>query len=199
MIGVVPTTERRDCRAGLVDRASAALRSVRYTALLAPVGVVALGRAAVRPDKVPRLWHLVAGREAGDSPRPGRAWLLGHAVASILLGLVGWVVLAMTAIALVRGPFYGLVDPGPYDNAWGGPTRAGAWSTHFLVSVPLVAAGVALAAGVAALHRRVGGRLEGRPAPWWVAALTLAACALTLLLVIGWVGQLGAGDGTAQP
>ena len=53
---------------------------------------------------------------------------------------------------LFRGVLYGLVDHGPDDNSWGGPTRTGGWLVHFLISAP---ASLLLLAALAAVHQRL--------------------------------------------
>ena len=42
----------------------------------------------------------------------------------------------LVTLLVARGLFYGLIDDGPYDTSWGGPTLAGAWAAHALISVP---------------------------------------------------------------
>lgn len=84
---------------------------------------------------------------------------------------------------MARGVLFGLVDRGPYDHSWGGPTRGGAWLAHFAVA----AAGLALLWCVAYLDDRLGARfVRGERTGAWV----LLACAAGAVFVVAWVHQL---------
>lgn len=146
-------------------RLNSVLRSLAYAASITPVGVAALTTAVTHPDRTTRLWGRLArrtiGHRTGDLDcAPSRVWLAGHAVMSVLLGLVAWMLIAIVGLMVARGALYGFVEDGPYDQAWGGPTLRGAWITHFAVSLPILAASVLLASGVTGLHRRTTRRLE---------------------------------------
>ncbi|MGH3566803.1 MAG: hypothetical protein ACRDRH_12370 [Pseudonocardia sp.] len=176
-------------------RLNAVLRSLAYAASITSVGVAALGLAVTHPDHTARLWGRLArrtiGHRTGDlNCAPGRVWLAGHAVMSVLLGLVGWMLIAIVGLMVARGALYGFVDAGPYDQAWGGPTLGGAWITHFAVSLPILAASMLLAVGVTGLHRRTTRRLEGTRAPWWVVPIVFMACAAAALFFIAWSRQV---------
>lgn len=93
--------------------------------------------------------------------RPGA----GYALLTVLLGLPALVLAGVLVLAVVRGPFYGLVDHGPYDDSRGGPGRAGAWLAHAAAAVPFAAASAALLCGLAALHSRMTAPLRGEPEP----------------------------------
>jgi hypothetical protein len=90
--------------------------------------------------------------------RPRRARRLAHAAMGIFWGTLSLLPVGLEVFFVVRGVLYGVVDRGPYDNAWGGPTRAGAWLAHFGLGLLFAAAGLALLWGIAQVHRRLGAR-----------------------------------------
>jgi hypothetical protein len=66
------------------------------------------------------------------------------------------------------------VVPGPYVDAWGGPTLAGAWAVHAAVWVGLAAVAVGMWWAVVALSDRVAAHVRGeRRAAWSVALATI--------------------------
>ncbi|SCG53241.1 hypothetical protein [Micromonospora inositola] len=171
--------------------------SLVYCAALAPLAVFALVTAPLgRSDRAARRWRalrtglLGAPPVAGAGRRPGPVAVVGHGLLSLLLGLAALVPLGVELLMVLRGVLYGVVDPGPYTNSWGGPTRAGAWLAHFLVGLPLAAAGLAALVGIAAVHQRLTGGLDGaRPAPWLIPVTLLIAVAGALLFV-AWTHQI---------
>lgn len=164
-------------------------RSVLTCALLVPLGLAALVAALVgQGAAAARWWRRLDGGESLSRPRA--VAVAGHAVASVLLGVAALPALGTLLLSVLRGLFYGLVDQGPYDNAWGGPTRAGAWVAHFLISIPLAAAGVAVLIGVAAVHRRLTRSLDGERLAWWVVPVTVVLGLLAVLLIVGWTRQI---------
>ena len=101
------------------------------------------------------------------------------------LGLWAWFVAFLVIVGFLRGPLYGFVVPGPYDDAWGGPTFAGAWAVHALVWVGTVLVAIGLWWAVVALDRRVGEHLDGsRRGPW---SLPLAGVLLTVAVAFVWL------------
>jgi hypothetical protein len=114
----------------------------------------------------------------------------GHAVAGLALGVVALVPLALLLVAVLRGVFYGIVDPGPYDTSWGGPSRAGAWLAHLLVGIPIMLAGLGALAGIAALHRRLSVALDGGPRPRWLVPVTVAVVGVVAVFVVLWSRQI---------
>lgn len=113
--------------------------------------------------------------------------------ATLLRGGLRLVQLLLTAIAVLlvaRGPLYGFVDPGPYDDAWGGPSRAGAWATHAGIAVVLGALAAGLFLGVERLRRRLARQDRGEPAAWWVRPAAVTACVAAALFVAAWTQQL---------
>lgn len=173
---------------------SRVLRPGAYLALLLPTAVAAVVTSLFAPDQTYRRWTRLSAGKQGAAPRGARVGtrgrLLGHAVASVFVGLVGWVLLAMIGLMIARGALYGVVDRGPYDNAWGGPSRAGAWLTHFAISVPIAAVAVVLVVGVANLHLRMTRPLHGEAMPRWTVPVVLVMCGAASLFLVGWVQQI---------
>lgn len=169
-------------------------RALAYAVSVAPLGLLSLVTALVSPERTAERWERLAARVtggAGGSGRPpGPAGAFGHAVMSVLLGLVAWVLILLVLLMVARGALYGVVDPGPYDDAWGGPSLAGAWLVHLAVSIPVAALAVLLATGVTGLHVRLTGRLQGAATPGWVLPVALLLCAAAALFVVGWTSQL---------
>jgi len=173
----------------------ACARSALYCALLIPVGTAALfavlaGRAGVAVSWWRRLRTRLLRVAPAPIARPRPAAVLRHAVASILLGAVALVPLGVQVLMMLRGVLYGLVDRGPYDHSWGGPGRAGAWLAHFLVGVPMSVAGLAALVGIAAVHQRLSGSLDGARSPRWLAPVTVLVCLAGALFVVAWSRQL---------
>lgn len=169
-------------------------RRLLYCAALLPLAAASLfavpvGRARAAAGWWLRLRGWLLGAEEAPG-RPGVFVVAGHAVLSLLLGATALVPFGVLLAFVFRGVFYGLVDHGPYDNSWGGPSRAGAWFAHFLVSLPMAAAAVLLLAGIAALHGRLTAMLAGRrPGPWMLTvALVLPLPAVVLF--IAWLHQI---------
>ena len=155
------------------------LAGIRHGAGLLPRGLAALGA-------------LLAGR--AEAARrligAGRGRVLPAVGATVLLGVLSLIPLGGGVLAVLRGALYGLVDHGPYDDSWGGPTRAGAWLAHAAVAVPLAVAALAVLAALAGLHRRLLARLDGRPAPGWAVPVTVLAVAAAAVLVVAWIRQV---------
>jgi hypothetical protein len=121
---------------------------------------------------------------------PAAPLLAAHAVLTVLLGALAWVLAGVLALAVTRGPFYGLVADGPYDDAWGGPTLAGAWLAHFAVSVPLAAVATTLLYGLTCLHHRTTGPLRGVRRPRWALPVALLSGVAGALFVVAFLHQL---------
>jgi hypothetical protein len=192
-----PTGPQRHARPRLPYRmARASGRSLLYAATLLPVAIAALPAALVgRARTAARWWRWLRTGLLGAAPvesrrDPGPFAVIGHALLSLLLGTAALVPLGVLVLFVLRGALYGLVDPGPYDTSWGGPTRGGAWLAHFLVGLPMAAAGLAVLIGVAAVHQRLTRSLDGhRRAPWLIPVTLLIALA-GALFVFAWTRQL---------
>jgi hypothetical protein len=171
-------------------------RSVVYCVALIPLAVAALFATLCGRADAATLWWIrlrtrVLGEPApGATGRPRFAAVAGHAILSALLGAAALVPLGVEVLFVLRGVFYGFVDPGPYNDSWGGPSRAGAWTVHFLVSLPMAAAGIFVLIGIAAVHQRLTLALTGRrPAPW-VIVVALVVPALAVIFFILWLHQI---------
>jgi len=175
-----------------------AARSLVYCAALIPVAVAALALVvAGRPRMAARWWQGLRTRLLGRSPDPdGKSGTGGpgavglHAVASLLLGAAALVPLGFQLLFVFRSVLYGFVDHGPYDTSWGGPTRAGAWIAHFLIGIPISAAGLAALVGIAALHQRLTAALDGQPRPRWLLPVTVVVGGLATGFVVAWSRQI---------
>ena len=180
-------------RRGLVGRV---VRAIASDVALVPVGVAAMVGAVVgRGDGVHERWRRL-GRFLGAAEvvrlrRPGRAALFLHGFSSLVLGVLCWFLVMMLVLAVLRGPFYGLVEHGPYGpGTWGGPTKAGAWAVHAAVAVPLIPVlGFALR-GIALLHAATVRRLYGSLTPWWTVPVTAVLTIAGLALLYSWIQQI---------
>jgi hypothetical protein len=158
------------------------LRDVRHGAALLPIGLAAAGTAVTcRQEPAARRM----GVRTASRPRT-----LPAAFVTTLLGLLSLVPLGLEVLFVLRGLLYGLVDPGPYGDAWGGPTRAGAWLAHAAIGAVLAVAGLAALRFLARLQRRLVASLDGRSAPGWTVPVTLVATGATAALVVAWTRQI---------
>ncbi|MEU1400273.1 hypothetical protein ABZ403_29960 [Micromonospora zamorensis] len=172
-------------------------RSLAYCATLVPVAVLTLvtaplggaGCAAARWRAL-RAGLLRMPPAAVPGRQPGTVAVLGHALLSLLLGAVALLPLGVQLLMVLRGALYGLVDRGPYDDSWGGPTRAGAWVAHFLVGLPMAFAGLAALIGIAAVHQRLTRRLDGERGPRWLIPSVLLIALAGALLFVAWTRQV---------
>jgi hypothetical protein len=111
-------------------------------------------------------------------------------VLGVGLGVWAWFVAFLVVVGFARGPLYGLVVPGPYDDAWGGPSLWGAWVVHAAVWVGVGVAAVGMWWAVVALADRVAGHVRGERRARWavpVAAVLLVAAAIFVWL---WIRQI---------
>ncbi|CCH21743.1 hypothetical protein [Micromonospora lupini] len=184
-------------RSRLDRTARLAGRSLAYCATLVPVALLALVTAPVGgADAAAARWRRLRTGLLGAPPtptpdrRPGPVAVLGHGLLSLLLGFVALLPLGVQLLLVLRGMLYGIVDPGPYDHSWGGPTRAGAWLAHFLVGLPMAAAGLAALIGIAAVHQRLTRRLDGERSAAWLLPATLLIAAAGALFFVAWLHQI---------
>ena len=171
-------------------------RSIVYDVALVPVGVAAIVGAVVgRGDGVHERWRRL-GRFLGAVEgvrlrRPGRGALVLQGFSSLVLGVVCWFLVMMLVLAVVRGPFYGFVEQGPYGpGTWGGPTKAGAWAVHAAIAVPLISVLSFALRGIALLHAATVRRLYGSFTPWWTIPATAVLTVAGLVLLYSWTQQL---------
>src|SRR5262249_34823761 len=121
------------------------------------------------------LAEFAAALAGGPPPRAPR---VPHAGMGVGVGTLALLPVGPEVFFVVRGVLYGVVDQGPYDNAWGGPTRAGAWLAHFGIGLLSAAAGLALLWCIAQLHRKLGARwLRGERTGAWVVPTAVMAAA----------------------
>ncbi|WP_430498476.1 hypothetical protein ACQRWP_26175 [Micromonospora trifolii] len=172
-------------------------RSLAYCATLFPVAVLTLvtaplggAGAAVARWRALRTGLLGMPPTAVPGRRPGTVAVLGHALLSLLVGAVALLPLGVELLVVLRGVLYGLVESGPYVGAWGGPTRAGAWLAHFLIGLPMAAAGLAALIGIAAVHQRLTRRLDGERGPLWLLPTVLLMALAGALLFVAWTRQI---------
>ncbi|MEV4823742.1 hypothetical protein [Micromonospora sp. NPDC049274] len=172
-------------------------RSLAYCATLVPVALVALVTAPVGgADAAVARWRRLRSGLLGAPPtpapgrRPSPVAVLGHGLLSLLLGFVALLPLGVQLLLVLRGVLYGIVDRGPYDHSWGGPSRAGAWLAHFLVGLPMAAAGLAALIGIAAVHQRLTRRLDGERSPAWLLPTTLLIAVAGALFFVAWLHQI---------
>ncbi|MFC7707663.1 hypothetical protein [Micromonospora lupini] len=184
-------------RSRLDRTARLAGRSLAYCATLVPVALLALVTAPVGgADAAAARWRRLRTGLLGAPPtptpdrRPGPVAVLGHGLLSLLLGFVALLPLGVQLLLVLRGVLYGIVDSGPYDHSWGGPTRAGAWLAHFLVGLPMAAAGLAALIGIAAVHQRLTRRLDGERTAAWLLPATLLIAAAGALFFVAWLHQI---------
>ncbi|MGW8761066.1 hypothetical protein ACWGN5_01060 [Streptomyces sp. NPDC055815] len=153
------------------------------------VGAVVAGRS----DWARAWWARVDAPDPAlpaASRRPGAGRLLAHALVCVPLGLLALIPVGIEVLFVLRGVLYGLVDQGPYDHSWGGPTMAGAWITHFLVALPFAAAGLGALWLLDRLRSRLAGQLWGRRVGAGPVFALLVSSAAGVLLVIAWIHQL---------
>lgn len=176
---------------------SAARRFARragYATVLLPASVATVGAVAIGRTDRARGWWARAGEQgpAARTPsgQPGAARLLAHAALCVPLGLLALIPVGIEILFVFRGVLYPLVDRGPYDHSWGGPSVGGAWLAHFVVSVPFAVAGVGALWLLGLLHTRLAGRLWGRPAGFGIFVAAAAASVCGVGAVIAWIHQL---------
>lgn len=168
-------------------------RRVGYAAVLLPASVVTVGAVMVgRADRACEWWAR-AGEQGSarqtSGGRPGAARLLAHALLCVPLGLLALIPVGVEILFVLRGVLYPLVDQGPYDDSWGGPSVVGAWLAHFGVGVPFAVAGVGALWLLGGLHSRLAGWIGGRRVGLGPCVTTAAASVGGVALVIAWIHQ----------
>ncbi|PXX70914.1 hypothetical protein DFR70_101335 [Nocardia tenerifensis] len=112
-----------------------------------------------------------------------------HSVLGGALGVLTWFLAFLAVLAAVRGIFYPLLND-HYENSWGGPTLAGAWTVHALLGVGLLPAWLLLLAALGVLQVRLTRALLGRAGPRWPVPAAVLLCAGGVLLFVAWLHQL---------
>lgn len=154
-----------------------------YDAMLLPAGLLTMADAVLgEPETAARRWHRLGTTAAPKT----NARTFGDGLLSAVLGLASLFVLFLTVLAVVRGPFWGLVEHGPVEpGTWGGPSRAGAWLTHGLLAVPCMIAFLVVLRGIAALQALL---VEGTRR--WVLPATIVVAGGTLAFFSAWLQQV---------
>lgn len=176
------------------------LRSIGYDARLVGLGMQTMADAITGQERTTdrRRQQLtrrsgvrgVVEPRTGSGSEPGAGELFGFGLVSSVLGVLSWFLVMLLVMAVVRGPFYGLVEHGPFGpGTWGGPTLAGAWAAHAAISVPIIVALLFVFRAVEWLHTALVRRLYNS-AGQWVLPATISVCAAGLLLIWSWIQQL---------
>ncbi|WP_328325856.1 hypothetical protein OHA70_36615 [Kribbella sp. NBC_00382] len=172
------------------------IRSIGYDLGLVPVSLLAivwsLGGGA---DAVHQIWRKLAGFQGSAEPirlrRPGVAGSVLNALVSLVLGLLSWFLLMMLVIAVVRGPFFGFVEDGPFGpDTWGGPTKAGAWAVHAAVAVPIIILIPFVLRGLALLQAASIRRLYGSATSRLVLPATILLAIAGAAFFYSWTQQI---------
>ncbi|GAA1558829.1 hypothetical protein [Kribbella lupini] len=123
--------------------------------------------------------------------RPSKAALAAHRTIGVLHGLLGCFLIGLWGIAVVRGPFFGLVEHGPFGpGTWGGPTLTGAWLVHAAVSVPVIVLIPLALWGIRSLHATMTRGLYGETLSWWVRPVAVLIAVAGVALFVAWVRQI---------
>jgi hypothetical protein len=179
-----------DTLAGSTTRSTPRVgRSVVYDALLLPVGVLTMADAILgEPGTAARRWRRLGEYRTGRSTarRLTTSTTFGYGLLSAVLGLAALFVMLLTVLAVVRGPFWGLVEHGPVQpGTWGGPSRAGAWVAHGLIALPCVVVFLLVLRGIAELQTLL---VQGTRK--WVLPATIVLAAGTLMFFWSWLQQV---------
>ena len=172
------------------------VRGGGYDVALLGVGVMAMvGSLAGRMDSVQRRWRRMAGYLGSAEPvrlrRPGVVNSFVHGALSVVFGFLSLFLLMLFVLSIVRGPFYGFVEDGPFEpGTWGGPTKAGAWAVHAAIAVPLIVLIPFVLRGLALLDAAAIRRLYGSAVGWWVLPATILLSIGGILLFYSWTQQI---------
>ncbi|MEV6360894.1 hypothetical protein [Nocardia asteroides] len=152
-------------------------------ALLTLPSAVSPGRTRLR---VPR--RLL--RESVSAGKVSTPRCLIHSILSVGTGALAWFLTILAGLVLVRGLAYPLVAANAYDNAWGGPTLAGAWAVHAALAVLIAPAFLAVVALLGRFQLRLTRTVLGRTPSWWTIPTALALTAAGTLFFIAWLHQI---------
>jgi hypothetical protein len=172
------------------------IRSIGYDVALVPVSLLALVRSLLgRADAVHQTWRRLARFQGSADPirlrRPGVVGAVLSGLVSLALGLLSWFLVMMLVIAVVRGPFFGFVEDGPFGpETWGGPTKAGAWAVHAAIAIPIIVLLPFVLRGLGLLQAAAIRRLYGSATSRLVLPATILLAAGGALLFYSWTQQL---------
>jgi hypothetical protein len=173
-------------------------RAIAYDVLLVPVGVLTMADAVVdETETAVRRWRRLAQLLHHEEPKAagkstgGLGRVFGVGLLSAVVGLISWFLVLLTLMAVVRGPFYGFVEDGPFGpGTWGGPTKAGAWAVHAAVAVPAIMLFLLALRGIAWLQAALVRGLDGTATSRWVLPATITLAAGGLMFFWSWLQQL---------
>ncbi|QNE22615.1 hypothetical protein F1D05_37850 [Kribbella qitaiheensis] len=185
-----------DSRAGRRVVGVRLVRGAGYGVGLVGVGVVAVVQSVGgRLGSVQVRWRRMAGYLGSAEPvrlrRPGRVNCFVHGVLSVVFGLLSLFLLMLLVLSVVRGPFYGFVEDGPFGpGTWGGPTKAGAWMVHAAIALPIIVMIPFVLRGLALLHAAEIRRMYGSAVGWWVLPATILLSVGGILFFYSWTQQI---------
>ncbi|GAA0931605.1 hypothetical protein GCM10009554_15620 [Kribbella koreensis] len=191
-----PSDPRRGSPPARRSLRSRLLRSIAYGLALVPVSLLTFVRTLLgRSDAVHQTWRELARFQGSPDPirlrRPGLFSSLLSAVVSLVLGLLSWFLVMLLVTAVVRGPFYGFVEHGPFGpGTWGGPTKAGAWAVHAAISIPIVVSIPFILRGLALLQAASIRRLYGSATSRMVLPATIVLAIAGGAFFYSWTQQL---------
>jgi hypothetical protein len=139
-----------------------------------PLALFGGSEPAARAQRaVVRRWG--AARLPEPERSTGAARTLGHSAAVFLPSLVCFAAVALSVFVAYSGYLYGFRPDNSYgafahpftadqafDEAWGGPTLAGAWAVHALVALAIHLAAFAVTGWLTALQDKASVRLLGQ-------------------------------------
>ncbi|MEO7837017.1 MAG: hypothetical protein ABIS21_05195 [Acidimicrobiales bacterium] len=170
-------------------------RRVLFALESVPLAVGGLGEAMMghhreAADRQRRL----AGRLLGmpfDAQPGGDRWarVFGHAILSLPLGVLGWIILALMVPNSLRNlayPFFA----GDYSHSWGGPTLAGAWAVHAGLVLVMLPGWIWLLRGLTHLQGALAGRVLGGSTQNWTLAVAVVAAAAGMIILRALIHQL---------
>jgi hypothetical protein len=154
-----PDTRRHLARTDVVFRTASGgtviATAPRPDRLALPTGMLAAGAGRVAYALVgfPLAVAGAGGARRGAARRFLDAPTAGSRPAAVAADLLAFLLTApLAAVFLLRGVAYPLVTDDA-TGSWGGPTMAGAWVTHLVLSALLLAAAAALLRPLARRHR----------------------------------------------
>lgn len=160
---------------------SRALRSAAFELLALPL---AFTRVRTRLRVPRRLLREPVGAQNVSLPR-----CLVHSLFSAGVGVIGWFLVMLSVLALVRGLAYPLVTA-EYATSWGGPTLAGAWLVHAALGLLLAPVFLAVVGLLGRLQLRLTRTVLGRHRSWWPIPIALVLTAAGALFFVAWVHQI---------
>ncbi|NKX86219.1 hypothetical protein [Nocardia coubleae] len=161
---------------------AAAARSASFELVAVPL---AFTRVRTRVRVARRMLREPVGAHGVSLPR-----CLVHSVLSAGVGVVGWFLVLLSVLVLVRGLAYPLLVGDGYRNAWGGPTLAGAWAVHALLAVLLAPLFLAVVAALGRSQVRLIHTVLGGHRSWWPVPLAVLLTAAGTLFFIAWSHQI---------